>query len=281
MSKGKARVNYLGGAGLVQSDTAPNIDFLYRASTVKDPKWNLGDRVVLADGRVFRYGLCGYSLTDMKGACYSYNLLVTEKDAIAVAASVGDKYVDITFADTDGVDNDGVIAEDELRGGYISFYRDTTRQQRGIIGNTARANGDTSNTRVYLDASLVTAVNEDDDIEVLANPYSDLRGGAGGEAFGIWCSVMGMPNVLATTGQYFWIQTWGPFRISPTGVELGVNQGERMFVFGGNGCVYSDRAYVDGGAPANHSYQNAGPIIERTDGAAGSAAPFINLQINP
>ena len=275
------RVDYLGMAGIVQSVSRGGWDFLYRASTVKDEKWNIGDRVVLPDGRAFRYGKCGYSLTDMKGACYSYNLLVTEKDAIAVAADAGQTYVDLTFADTDGVANDGVIAADELYGGYISFYRDTVRQQRGIIGNTARANGDTGNTRVYLDAALVTAVNEDDYVEVLANPYSDLRGGAGGEQFGIFCSVMGMPNVKATTGQYFWIQTWGPFRVSPTGAELGVNQGERMFVFGSNGCVYSDRAYVDGGAPANHSYQNAGPIIERTDGDAGSAAPFINLMINP
>jgi hypothetical protein len=281
MSKGIAKTTNLTTSGLVAHNTAPNWDFLYEASTVKNPNYNLGDRVVTPDGRVFRYGKCGYSLTDMKGACYNYQPLITEKDAIGVAADIGDKVIELTFDDSDGVSGDGVIAEDELRGGYISFYRDTVRQQRGIIGNTARANGDTGNTKVYLDAALTTAVNEDDYVEVLANPYGDLRGGAGGEQFGIWCSVMGMPNVKATTGQYFWIQTWGPFRVSPTGAELGVNQGERMFVFGSNGCVYSDRAYVDGGAPANHSYQNAGPILARTDGDAGSAAPFINLMINP
>lgn len=281
MSKGKAIVKHGGRTGIVYSRTAPDYSFLYEASTVKNPEYSIGDRVVLPDGRVFRYAKCGYSLTDMKGAVYGYNKLVTEKDAIAVAAAIGAKYVDITFADTDGVANDGVITVDELRGGYISFYRGTDRQQRGIIGNTVRANGDTGNTRVYLDAALKVAILEDDNVEVLANPYSDVRGGAGGEQFGIWCSALGMPNVHATTGQYFWIQTWGIFRVSPTGAELGVNQGERMFVLGSNGCVYSDRAYVDGGAPANHSYQPAGPLMARTDGDAGSAAPFINLMINP
>ena len=277
--KGKLKTNYLHREGLVSLQTQPDYGFLYDASLIKDPKWNIGDRVDTGDGRLFRYGKCGNTLTDMKGACYAYQLLVTEKDAIAVAAAIGAKSVDITFADTDGVDNDGVIDEDELRGGFVSFYRGTTRQQRGIIGNTARANGDTGNTTIYLDAALRTAVNEDDDVEIIGNQYADLRGGAGGDQFGIWCSAMGMPNVLATTGQYFWIQSRGAFRVSPTGAELGVNQGERMFVFGSNGCVYSARAFADGGAPANHSYQPAGPIMERTDGAAGSAAPFINLQL--
>jgi len=286
--KGKAKANYLGNGGHVMSQTAPGWDFLYRASTVRDPEWNLGDRVALPDGRVFRYGKCGLTLSDMKGACYNYQLLITELDGIGVAADIGATKIELTFADTDGVDGDGVIAEDELRGGCISLYRGTTRQQRGIIGNTARANGDTTNTTVYLDASLVTAINEDDNVEVMANPYGDLRGGATGDQFGIWCSAMGMPNVKATTGQYFWIQTWGPFRVSPIGAELGVNQGERMTYFGSNGCVCSGPAYFavvgDAAAPGahpTHSYQPAGPIISRTDGGGGSAAPFINLMVNP
>jgi len=291
MAKGKARTKLLDhSAGLVEGSAASGSwDFLYQANTVKHPDYNVGDRVALPDGRVFRYAKCGLTLTDMKGACYGYQRLITEKDTIAVAADIGDSVIELTFADTDyGVGGAGVIAKDELRGGFISFYRDTVRQQRGIIGNTARANGDTGNTTVYLDAALTTAVNGDDYVEVLPNPYGDLRGGAGGEQFGIWCSVMGMPNVKATTGQYFWVQTWGPFRVSPTAAELGVNQGERMTYFGGNGCVCSYQQMITAvgcaatpGAHPTHAYQPAGPIIERCTGDAGSAAPFINLQINP
>jgi len=274
MSKGKTKTTYLHREGIVSLETQPDYSFLYESSTVKTPKYNLGDRVVLGDGRVFRYGLCGDTFTSMKHGLKNFNLLVTEKDAIAVAAAIGAKYVDITFADTDGVGNDGVIAVDSLRGGYISFYRGTDRQQRGIIGNTARANGDTGNTRVYLDAALRVAINEDDDVEVMATPYSDLRiSGGGGE----WTSVMGMPNVMATVGQYFWLQTWGPIRITPAAAELGVAGYERSFFFDANGSLVSAQTAES----TTRSYQLAGFLLERTDGAAGSAAPFINLQINP
>jgi len=274
MSIGKTRVNYLGREGLVQHETQPDYDFLYAASVTKDPKWDVGDRVVLPDGRVFRYGKCGLTFAGMKWGLKQFNLLVTEKDAIAVAASIGAKYVDITFADTDGVANDGVIAVDSLRGGYISFYRGVDRQQRGIIGNTVRANGDTGNTRVYLDAALKVAINEDDDVEILANPYSDLRiSGGGGE----WTSVMGMPNVLATLGQYFWLQTWGPIRITPAAGEYGAATDIRDFYFDRNGSLVTSEVKDASG----RNYQHAGFLIERNDGAAGSAAPFINLQINP
>lgn len=273
MSKGKARVDYLGSAGLVQSDTAPGWDFLYKASTVKDSKWNIGDRVVLPDGRVFRYGKAGADLEQMKRGVKNYSKLVTELDAIGVAAIIGARSIELTFADTDGVDNDGVIDADELRGGYISLYRGDNRQQRGIIGNTARANGDTGNTTIHLDASLVTAINEDDNVEVLGNPYYDLRHMNDGET-----SVMGMPVILATSGQYFWIQTWGICRVTPTAAELGASSETRQFVFDSAGSVYSHQLDSD---RATSSYQHAGFIVEKTDGVAGSAAPFINLQINP
>jgi len=273
MSKGKARVDYLGSAGLVQSDTAPGWDFLYKASTVKDSKWNIGDRVVLPDGRVFRYGKCGAALTSMKRGVKNYNLLVTELDAIAGAASIGAKSIEITFADTDGVLNGGVIAEDSLRGGYISIYASAAdRPQRGIIGNDARANGDTGTTTVYLDATLNVAVTAGSNCEILANPYSDLR-----ELNDTHTSVMGMPLVDAAVNEYFWIQTWGPCRITPTGAELGASADTRMFVFEAYGGVQS----VDASDALDRSEQIAGFVIERTDGAAGSAAPFINLQINP
>lgn len=273
MSKLTPRVNYLGDAGLVQSVDKGAWDFLYRASTVKDPKWNIGDRCVLPDGRAFRYGKAGADLEQMKRGVKNNDLLVTEKDAIAVAAVAGAIYVDITFADTDGVANNGVIDKDGLAGGYISFYRGDVRQQRGIVGNTARANLDTGNTRVYLDAALVTAVNEDDNVEVMRSPYSDLR-----HVNDPNLSVMGMPCALATNGQYFWMQTWGICRITPSQAELGTTLAERQFVFDNAGSVWGHKASID---DADNSYQHAGFLVEKVDGVAGSAAPFINLMINP
>ena len=251
----------------------PNINFLYQHSTTRNPEYHLGDRVCLPDGRVFRYGKAGVALDSMKRGVKNWNLLVTELDAIAGAASIGDSSIEITFADTDGVAGDGVIAEDELRGGYISIYASSAnRPQRQIVGNDARANGDTGTTTVWFDAELDVAVTAASNCEVLANPYSDLR-----DNNNTHTSVMGMPLVDAAVNEYFWIQTWGPCRISPTAAELGDSADTRMFVFDANGSLRS----VDAMDALDNSEQVAGFVIERTDGDAGSAAPFINLQINP
>ena len=88
---------------------------------------------------------------------------------------------------------------------------------------------------------------------------------------------MGMPLVIAVASAYLWIQTWGPYRVTPVGSELGVNRDERTFIFAGNGSLRS----IDADDALDYSSQRAGFILEKTDGAAGSAAPFINLQINP
>lgn len=268
-----ARSSYLGSDGLVQSVSTGPWDFLYRHSTVKDSKWNVGDRCVLPDGRVFRYGKCGAALTSMKRGVKNYNLLITELDAIAGAASIGDRSIEITFADTDGIASDGVIAENSLAGGYISIYASAAdRPQRGIVGNDARAAGDTTATTIYLDAALDVAVTAASNCEVLANPYSDLR-----ELNNTHTSVMGMPAVDAGASEYFWIQTWGPCRITPTGAELGDLPDSRMYVFEAYGGLRS----VDAMDALDNSEQTAGFVIERTDGDAGSAAPFIMLQISP
>ena len=275
MAKGKWKSTLLGIQGLIGHKTAPDWSFLYGATTTKSPQWNVGDRVVTPDGRVFRYGrmATGKSITHMKRAARNTALLITELDAIAVAASIDDKYIDVTFDDSDGFASDGVIAEDELRGGYISIYNTTTvREQRGIIGNTVRANGDTGNTRIYLDAALTVAVAENNNIEVLGNPYNYLS-----QQDDFLVANMGMPLAKATSLQYFWIQTWGVYRITPVGVELGVNRDERTFVFSGNGSLRS--MYAD--QQLTYSSQIAGFIVEKTASASGSAAPFLNLQINP
>jgi hypothetical protein len=268
MAKGKAKVNFLGKEGIIQSSDGPDWDFLYSASTVKDPNYNLGDRVCLPDGRAFRYAKAGADLEQMKRGVKFHNILVTEKAAICSAASIGDKSVTVTF---DGDFWDTALAEDDLRGGYISFYRGDDRQQRGIIGNTAVA-ATGGACVIYLDAALKVALNASDNVEVIGNPYRDVR--HQNEAY---TSIAGMPNVLATSGQYFWIQTWGICRVTPSGAELGTTGGERQFVFDNAGSVTSHLTSVD-----SLSYQHAGFLVEATDGlTAGSAAPFINLQINP
>lgn len=286
MSKGKYQSIALGTEGQVTYQTEPNWDFLYSQSTVKDPNWNVGDRVQTPDGRVFRYAKAGSTMSSMKYGVYGYNQLVAEYTSptcvptSTIAVGARSAAFTVTAASI-GASRNGVIAEDELRGGYISFYGTTSgdRPQRGIIGNTALAAADTSIT-LYFDAAIKTAMNASVATEILANPYSDVRSDT--EQYGIWSSCLGMPNVLATSGQYYWLQTWGPFRITPTSAALGVNQGERMFVFGANGSICSTATWhTQLATTPTHCYQIAGFLLERTTGGSADAAPFINLQINP
>ena len=270
----------------VYEQPVQNINFLYRQSSTRDPEFQVGDRVCLPDGRVFRYAKAGSSMSSMKYGVYGYNQLVAEYSSPTcvptAAIAVGDMSAAFTVtAATIGVSRNGVIAVDELKGGYISFYGTTSgdRPQRGIMGNTALASDGTSIT-IYWDAPIQTTMNAGVATEILANPYSDVRSDT--EQYGIWSSCLGMPNVLAVSGNYYWIQTWGAFRITPTAAALGVNQGERMMVFGANGSICSlPTWHTQIATTPTHSYQIAGFILERTAGGSEDAAPFINLMINP
>jgi len=278
MAKGKAKVNYLGRAGLVAAKDAPDWSFLYEASTVKNSHYNVGDRVALPDGRVFRYAKCGATLESMKFFVFSHNQLVSEKsdpDARIGDAAIGDKSLSMTCTAAEiGVNRDGIIAEDELRGGYISIYGSTSgdRPQRGIIGNTALA-ADGSSFTIYLDAPIKTAITADAQCEILANPYSDVRRESGG-----YVSALGVPCVKATTGQYFWIQTWGICRVTPdTDAHHGHGNNQRAFYVDQYGVSQQPSTY--NAAKINSQY--VGFVIERSDSAFGDCAPFVNLQINP
>jgi len=270
----------------IYEQPVPNIDFLYEQSSTKSTEFDLGDRVQLPDGRAFRYCKAGSTMSSMKYGVYSYNQLVAEYSSVTcvptAAIAIGDKSAAFTVtAASIGVNRDGVIAKDELKGGYISFYGSTSghRPQRGIVGNSALASDGTSIT-IYWDAAMDKAMDASVATEILANPYSDVRSDT--EAYGIWCSCIGMPNVLAVSGNYYWVQTWGIFRITPTGVALGANQGERQMVMAANGSVCSlPTWHTQIATTPTHSYQIAGPIVERTSGTSTDAAPFINLTFNP
>jgi len=280
MSKGKANVNYLNREGLVAHSDAPNYDFLYSASITKDPEWNVGDRVVLGDGRAFRYAKAGADFGSMKVACCAYGYLVSEYTTpaavLTAASAIGDKSIALTVTAGIGATRSGVIAEDELRGGYITIYGSSTyRPTRGIIGNTAKAAAGLSIT-IYLDAALTTVCAISSITQILANPYSDVRASNAASGRAGW---LGIPNVLATSGQYFWVQTWGLCRISPSGTAIGQAQIQQLMFTGDGGVRGSQDSIVTKG----YSEQHAGFLMENTNlgSSTETAAPFINLQVNP
>jgi len=274
--KGKARTKLLDhSAGLVEGlSDGPSWSFLYEKSTVKPDGFNIGDRVGLPDGRVFRLGKVG-SLTVLTnyGAAYEkkVNAYAVAPAQGTDAGAVGDSKISMTVASPFGALGTGVIAKDELRGGYVVIGHNTDNPQtRGIIGNPALAVAGI--LTVDLDAPLVTAVTVGTTgIEAMGNPYGQLinTGGAGE-----YMAFLGIPAVGATAGQYFWLQTWGPVWIVSDGNTCN-SIGDRTIYFMSNGSVKSGNDVT-----IESGYQMAGFAMDRS-GLAASNSPMVMLQISP
>lgn len=276
MAKGKAKSFYLDGPGQAGPSDIPSWDFIYRASTVRDEKYHVGDRVVTPDGRVFHYALAGGTCNPEVGA---YQPITTITNAVLptqvspASAAVGSDVVTVTVGATDGAASDGVVAADELRGGYVVLGNGSAQhpQMRYILGNTAVASGGgTSN--LTLDAPLNLALTvSTSNVEVLMNPYDNLKGDNSG---GSYVTFMGVPARVATSGQYFWLQTWGPCWITSDGNTCD-GASDRMIYFVANGSVVSGAD-----ATIENGYQFAGVAMDASS-SGNSNAPFVMLMVAP
>ena len=269
MSQGKAKVVHMGNVKGVAHSAVPEWDFLYTTSIVRDSRFYPGDRVLLPDGRVFRYGKAVTAIADKNHGLRFWAQL---DDGVTYVVpdqgqALGDRTIHLTAS--------GRIVDD-LRGGYLIVHSHGAHndQFRGILGNTATdSDGDIT---VYLDAPLTIALTVAMGIEVLPNPYGDLRvrSADNGVAGDHYSSVAGMPNVLtAAVNQYLWLQTWGPCWVNPKGFS--VQTGRRGVWFDYEGSIVYANANV-----VSYSLQYAGFLLERED-AGGTGAPMVNLQINP
>jgi len=271
MSKGKAKCNYLDMQGHAAYQTVPSWDFLYEASTVKSEKWNIGDRVVTPDGRVFRYSKATAECSSGFGAFNT--AAVNISGSLAANAAAGVNEVSVTIAAGDGFAEDGVIAEDELRGGYIVIGNNTSDpENRCILGNTAVAAGGGTCT-VYLDAALSAAVTTASYCEVMLNPYAHLT--SGDNTSDEYSSAMGVAVANAAAGEYFWVQTWGILWITPGGATTpGDSVNDRTVVFVGDGSL-NGVAHIT----LENGYQVAGFIVQK-DSTGSGGPPFVMLQIS-
>jgi hypothetical protein len=288
MAKGIQNVEYVRQGSEVTVRDQPNWSFIYQTSTVINPEYFVGDRVVLPDGRVFRYSKAAATCDPEFGA---YTGLKTITNAVApaqsvingpiinqfgtnatiVAGAVGSNVVTITVGAGDGSLGTGAVAVDELRGGYIVVGNGANQhpQNRGIIGNTVVAAGG-GTCDVYLDAGLVTAVTvATTNIEAFLPPYANMKGDQAG---GAYVTFLGIPAVRATVGQYFWLQTWGPTWVTSDGLTAD-DANDRTVYFATNGSLKS-RTEV-----AGDLYQPAGVVMDASS-AGASNAPFVMLQIS-
>jgi hypothetical protein len=240
---------------------------IYEVSAIQN--YELGTRLQL-DDRVFRYAKAGGTLNPDLGAKTALHQLVAIA-ALAAASVSGTKSVSLTVAATDGINSDGAIAANELQGGYIVIYTHAGYTiVRKIVSNTAVAAGGGTMV-VTIDKPLPCALTATTmHGECIASPYLNVQTGNFPTR-----SVVGVPTMPATEGQYLWIQTWGPCWIAPQ-AEVSVGNNNRLVVFRHDGSIDEFDTTDANVAKA----QIAGFVI--TNAADGSqGAPFIFLQIAP
>ena len=200
----------LGDSGLVQSVSRGAHNFLYRVSTVKDPKWNIGDEVEIGGGRKCTYAKStgATALYASRGCSFSGTGYIGWT-AFGTSAAIGDTELTIPAA------AHAVLAEDELAGGFITIfdgvsdYYSTTRM---IVGNSAAADGATF--KVYLDAEITYAVTSGTSaFEIYENPF-----GAMVESLTREQVKAGVPMAyVSAAANYFWIQKEGICWVTPQG----------------------------------------------------------------
>jgi len=230
-------------------------------------KHEIGARYIM-DDRSFRYAKAGGTLNCDLGAKI-YNTQSVAYTTVAKDAIIGATKIVLDVAGTDGVAGDGVIAKDALFGGSVVIFPHSENSiNRRIIGNTAV---DTDEMTIELDQGIPVALDTDNDhIECMASIYSDVR-----TLTSATKSVCGMPAVVATAGQFLFVQTWGPIWIAPQGaVSVGTNN--RQVVFRHDGSI-DEHDYSDSNVA---KAQHAGFVLANaSDGGQGAA--FIMLQICP
>ena len=242
----------------------------YTTETTQRYAW--GTRGITWDGKVYRYSrskdtlYAGYGAVN--GASIDVSDLINSNHTLTITA--GDRSVLVTVAAAEGYDN-GAIAEDELVGAMIVVGHGAaaTTETRTVIGNESVVAGG-GTILVYVDEPFALT-HTTGFMELPLNAYGYLLKPSNHIA-----SVMGVPNITATTGQHLWIQTWGLCWCVPGGGDAtpGDAQNDRTVVFVGDGSVNGVGAIT-----LESGYQVAGFITDATESGTGTM-PMVMLQIS-
>lgn len=235
-----------------------------------DMNFTIGSRMQV-DGRTFFYARAGGVLDCGKGA---FNAITQHVSfALVAIAAQGARTIVVTVGGGDGVLGGGDIGLNELAGGYIVIWPADMSEamNRRVVGNSAVTGGGAMT--VTLDRPLSGALVGTDHAEIMASPYLNVQTTA--LAFGFH-SVMGVPPIAATLGQYLWLQTWGPVWITPGGLgQASIGFLNRRVYFREDGSIDENpvgTAYADA--------QLAGYVLCNAPGE-GQGAPFIQLMLAP
>lgn len=230
---------------------------VYTAETTQ--RFVPGTRHITWDGRVFKYSLSAGTigaglLGFFGGGVTAEGIAYTTVSGGKVA---GDEQVSVASQS---------FAEDVLAGGMMLLYGsdNTYNQNRMIVGNNYCS---TSTLTLELEAPLSVAITDaSTGIEVQPNPYLYITVN---ETYG---SCSGLAATRATTGNYYWQQTWGMCAVTAGHTISGASLDRQLVTGYGAGAVYKH----DATHATTDQCQHAGFILD----ADATTVPFVMLQIS-
>jgi hypothetical protein len=171
-------------------------------STTADTGNTIGTRMILPDGRVFRYSYSNGAVGAGTGVQSSAAVANHDSDlAVASAASVGDKSVSVTLGGTAAAEDlyaNGYLFGNDVEGeGHVYRIRQHDAIGSGGTGTINLMDGDTITEALVAGSSQVGLV---------ANPYMHVIPSPGGAQTG---RTIGFAPCEVADNTYFWAQTWG------------------------------------------------------------------------
>ena len=162
-------------------------------------KFDLGEKLELIDGRVFRYGQ--FNAAVGAGLVVSQDVSATsvvEIDGKATAAAIGATEVILTDSGTLGS-----ATADQYAGGYLHITDDAGEGHQYRIKSNTAASSDAVTFTLY--DGLVVAVTTATDVAITGGLYCKLVSATGATDY----IASGVTPIAFTSGYYGWVQTGG------------------------------------------------------------------------
>jgi hypothetical protein len=178
-------------------------------STTADVGLVIGTRMILPDGRVFRYAFSNGAAGAGTGVQSSVALANQDSDiAVSAAAAVGATSVSITFGTSPNTD----VTADQYANGYL-FVNDEAGEGHvyRIAGTDAHVAADVSaspavSINLASGDTIAEALTTSSEVGLVANPYMHVIPSPGGAQTG---RTVGFAPTEVADNSYFWAQTWG------------------------------------------------------------------------
>ena len=231
-----------------------------------DQRHVLGTRMILSDGRVYRYSEIGAA--DIAGGAVVQAAAGTaahDQDLIVVAASAGDTTVTINTS--------GTYTKNQYKDGYMHINSGTgAGEVYRIKSNTAVSSATGMVLTLDEETGLATALTAgagNCEVGLAYNPYSNVII----SPTTVTNVAIGVAPTLLTQDYYGWIQTWGPASVLANAAGV---LGEHVRVGGASTAGGTEDLDRDG---SNENEQAIGVQMLIASAAADYALVF--LQISP